>query len=216
MSEKLIVTLIQSLPGILWALLAFAIFAFFYKPVRYELLPKIGALRLMGFELSFRQMRAVSRAISLAEKSEKWGVDISETDKERVLARIKRHGDVLRDARVLWIDDAPENCRNERKMFHEMQVMVDLALSGHDAFRRLEWSEYDLIISDIARDDDNTAGLKFLQEYQKKYQTVLPVIFYIGVYQPEKGIPPYAFGVTNRPDELVHLTLDALERKRYG
>jgi hypothetical protein len=27
-------------------------------------------------------------------------------------------------------------------------------------------------------------------------------------------IPPLAFGITNRPDELLHLTLDALERKR--
>ncbi len=40
------------------------------------------------------------------------------------------------------------------------------------------------------------------------------MIFYIGVVDPNKGVPVQAFGITNRPDELLHLTLDALERKK--
>ena len=42
-----------------------------------------------------------------------------------------------------------------------------------------------------------------------------PVIFYIGIFDPKLGIPGGAFGITNRPDELLHLVLDALERKKY-
>ena len=42
-----------------------------------------------------------------------------------------------------------------------------------------------------------------------------PVIFYVGVFEPERGVPGQAFGITNRPDELLHLTLDALERFKY-
>jgi hypothetical protein len=29
-----------------------------------------------------------------------------------------------------------------------------------------------------------------------------------------RGTPPGAFGITNRPDELIHLVLDVLERER--
>jgi len=40
----------------------------------------------------------------------------------------------------------------------------------------------------------------------------VPVIFYIGYPDPSKGVPPHAFGITHRPDELLHLIMDALER----
>ena len=39
-----------------------------------------------------------------------------------------------------------------------------------------------------------------------------PVIFYIGRPNPAAGAPPGAFGVTNRPDELLQLTIDAFSR----
>jgi hypothetical protein len=63
----------------------------------------------------------------------------------------------------------------------------------------------------MERDNDSTAGLTFLQKFRKIDKTT-PVIFYVGVFDPGKGVPPEAFGITNRPDELLHLTIDALER----
>ena len=65
----------------------------------------------------------------------------------------------------------------------------------------------------MARGDEATAGLKFLEQFRKEDKTT-PVIFYVGVFAPEKGVPVQAFGITNRPDELLHLILDALERKK--
>jgi len=62
------------------------------------------------------------------------------------------------------------------------------------------------------REGDATAGLKFLEQLRK--EKAIPAIFYVGVIDPTKGVPPLAFGMTNRPDELLHLTLDALERKK--
>ncbi|MFQ6114776.1 MAG: hypothetical protein ACE5NG_11970, partial [bacterium] len=73
---------------------------------------------------------------------------------------------------------------------------------------------YDLIISDIARGNDKTAGLDFLKQLRNNKNTT-PVIFYIGEINPKFGVPAQAFGITNRPDELLHLALDALERKKY-
>jgi hypothetical protein len=37
-----------------------------------------------------------------------------------------------------------------------------------------------------------------------------PVVFYAGAIDPDRGIPPGAFGLTNRPDELYHLVMDVV------
>jgi hypothetical protein len=41
-----------------------------------------------------------------------------------------------------------------------------------------------------------------------------PVIFYVGRPEPGAGVPAGAFGLTNRPDQLLQLTIDALSRVR--
>jgi hypothetical protein len=40
-----------------------------------------------------------------------------------------------------------------------------------------------------------------------------PVIFYVGRVDPGAGVPPGAFGLTNRPDQLLQLTIDALSKR---
>jgi len=40
------------------------------------------------------------------------------------------------------------------------------------------------------------------------------VVFYVSVVYQDKPLPPGAFGLTNRPDELLHLVIDALEPVR--
>jgi len=77
----------------------------------------------------------------------------------------------------------------------------------------LEENNYDLLISDISRDNGQPNGIKAVKTiYHANHH--LPIIFYIGNYELEKGTPPYAFNITNRPDELLHLILDILERKK--
>jgi hypothetical protein len=41
-----------------------------------------------------------------------------------------------------------------------------------------------------------------------------PVIFYVGRPEPGAGVPAGAFGLTNRPDQLLQLVIDALSRIR--
>ncbi|MCL4708331.1 response regulator [bacterium] len=210
LTDKLLLELIKNLPAILWFLLVFVVVLLFYKPIRHELLPNLSGFKAMGVEFSFVK-NSISAAIKLAEKSEQWKVTIPDEDEKRVLDRVKRHLPLFQDVRVLWIDDNPDSLRNERKMLERLQVDIDLALNDAEAPKFLRSGKYDLILSDIARGNDSTAGLKFLQEYGKTKKRV-PFIFYIGTLSPEKGVPPYAFGITNRPDELLHLMLDALER----
>ena len=68
-------------------------------------------------------------------------------------------------------------------------------------------------ISDMLRCNKITAGLKFLGQFRKENKAA-PVIFYLAVFDAQKGVPAQSFGVTNGPDELLHLILDVLERKK--
>ena len=82
----------------------------------------------------------------------------------------------------------------------------------------LRQTHYDLVISDIAREGAADEGLRFLSAMRRpdngRPTIFRPTIFYVGLYDAAKGIPPYAFGITNSPDELLHYVMDVLERER--
>ena len=63
------------------------------------------------------------------------------------------------------------------------------------------------------RGDDPTAGLSMLEGLRKSHPD-LPVIFYVGEVDRARGVPPFAFGLTNLPNELLHL-IPLLERLQY-
>ena len=81
------------------------------------------------------------------------------------------------------------------------------------ALAKLRGSSFDLIISDIDREGTSDEGTRALRALAEE-SPMTPVIFYIATLEHERGSPAGAFGITNRPDELIHLTLDALERLR--
>jgi len=204
--------LVKLIPSILWFLLVVILVLLFYRPIRDDLLPNLTSLKAGGVELSFIK-DSIDAALELAQKSPQWKVVVSSKDKEQALKRARKHLQVFRDAQFLWVDDHPENNLNERRMFRQLKAEIDTARSTEEALKILKNGRYDLVISDMARGDEATAGLKFLEQFRKEDKTT-PVIFYVGVFDPEKGVPVQAFGITNRPDELLHLTLDALERKK--
>jgi CheY-like chemotaxis protein len=212
-TEKVTLEIIKNLPPVLWFLLVSAIVILFYKPLRYELLPKLSGLKMWGVEFSFVQ-NAITTAIELAEKSEEFPkVKISKEERQRLINRVRKNVNLFRGSRILWIDDFPESPASERRLLQSLLVDVNMVTSSAAAEKLLRAKEkkYDLILSDMKRDGDNQAGLKFLQNYAKQKNRV-PVIFYIGYPDPTKPVPLNAFGITHRPDELLHLIMDALER----
>jgi len=205
--------LLQLIPSILWFLLGLVLIILFYRPLRYELLPNLSGFKAMGVEFSFVQ-ESIEAAIELAEKSPKWKVEISRADKERALSRARNHLSVFKGAQILWVDDHPENNLNERRMLRQLNTEIDMVTNSEEALRILDNAKYDVVLSDMARGQDPLAGLDFLQKL-REFDRSTPVIFYIGVIDLDKGVPGRAFGITNRPDELLHLILDVLERKSY-
>ena len=129
------------------------------------------------------------------------------------LRRAERVADSLRGARILWVDDHPENNRWEAATFRALGCEVVAVDDSNAAESLLRVGRWDLMVSDIAREREPTAGLDMLSQLRSA-GTSVPLVFYVGSVDPEKSIPVGAHGITARPDELLHLALDVLERSR--
>lgn len=126
------------------------------------------------------------------------------------LRRAEQVGSVLRGARVLWVDDRPENNAWEREMLRVLGVVIVAVESTRSALDSLKGESFDLVISDIRRDNEN--GIDGANEIRAAVP-MLPIVFYI-LDLTRSQIPEPASGITNEPNELLHLVLDRLERTR--
>lgn len=129
------------------------------------------------------------------------------------LRRAKLVAAALKSAALLWVDDRPANNEWEVATFKALGIEVTQAIGTEEALTCLKAQRFDVILSDIARGNSNSEGIKTLASIAE-YTPGVPVVFYVGSIDLERGVPRGAFGLTNRPDELLHLVMDALERRR--
>lgn len=120
---------------------------------------------------------------------------------------------ILRHAQILWVDDNPENNVHEREALRTLGSNTDVAISTEQGMAALRNKVYDLVVSDMSRGGTPNEGVILLQEMRKS-RYPQRVVFYVGRADPEKGKPAGSFGITDRPDELLHLIMDILERQR--
>jgi CheY-like chemotaxis protein len=130
-----------------------------------------------------------------------------------VMRRYQMVSQVLQGARILWVDDRPDNNLFERATFTSMGATISLATSTDEAVAMLQAEPADVLISDMERYGNAEAGLQLLKSIQGLPERP-DMIFYVGSLDRARGTPPGAFGITDRPDELIHLVLDVLERVR--
>lgn len=156
-------------------------------------------------ELRFETMDA------LVEHSPELLGEIELVERETpVLRRLRLVQRAVNGARILWIDDNPSWNEWEVASLTAVGAIVHTAKSTQSAMESVG-TGFDLIISDICRGDEQKAGVAALPGLRSAAPEV-PIIFYVG--ELLNGPPSGAFGITNRPDELLHLVLDALERRR--
>jgi CheY-like chemotaxis protein len=117
---------------------------------------------------------------------------------------------VVEGARILWADDAPDNNRDECQMLAALGAMVRQVRSTDEALGELHGT-WDLVLSDVDRDGIADAGLQMLGRLPPGAP---PVVFYVGRVDGSKPVPRGAFGIADRPETLLHLVLDVLERRR--
>jgi len=65
--------------------------------------------------------------------------------------------------RILWVDDHPENNINEKKFFENNNIGVYTTTSTEEALKLLSLYNYQVVISDMGRNNDSLAGLKLLK-----------------------------------------------------
>jgi CheY-like chemotaxis protein len=208
MVTEIWVELIRLLPAVLWIVLVVVIVI----RLRRELLSRFGDLTGLevghaGVKLSFivRDLEKAAEASSTPGAKQSTG-----SDRSIVAQRANRNQVVLRGARLLWVDDNPDNNYYESSILKSLGVSIDTARTTEEALNMNAEHRYDVIISDMARGNNNRAGVDLLNELRKQ-RNHPQVIFYTMGSRP---IPEGAFGITDRPDHLLHLVMDVLERER--
>jgi CheY-like chemotaxis protein len=235
-----IAAIISAFVPYLWITLAAAVLF----PARHSvatLLGRLGGLEIFGVKLAMASGgKAMNAAISMGSKHHRYPVDIPDSDRKKALARAEREQELLSDAEILWVDDRPTNNRNEARMLRSFGVIITFAASTTEALEALkdgkeQGQPFHLIVSDVRREytvppndrppqtedadpelvvqQNPTAGIDMLKDLVASGVT-LPVIFYVGHLDPDCQVPAHAFGITDRPDQLLQLTLDALARTR--
>jgi CheY-like chemotaxis protein len=191
-------------------------------------LEKIG-IGPSGFSLEF----AARKLEEAAEKDTRSGKEprmVGIVAQRTVLARLRRSYDLIDGARILWVDDHPTNNSPIVDLLRHYGASIDLALSNSEGIRLLEATSYDVILSDVGRDDEGDGqdlkGVEFAQYVASR--TANRVILVSGSFSPftlpdrsdaerldvARTVGESAFGLTNRFDEAMHFILDVLERNR--
>lgn len=121
-----------------------------------------------------------------------------------------RNREVLEGRRILWVDDNPRGNDAERRLLRSMRVFVHNAVSTEEALAELARDHYDLVVTDQDRGNGND-GETFAGKLRSEGDRI-PIIAYVGHVDSGRGTPPVFDGITDRPDDLLHLILDTLER----
>ena len=162
LTEQVVIELVKILPSVFWLIVAIIVVAIFYRPIRNQLLPLVTGLKIGGIECSFVR-EGIQAAVALAQKHKNWQVQVSDEEASLVMERASRNLGRLQRAKILWVDDSPENNFNEIKMLHQLRSDVETAKSTEEALAHLaEKKDVDIVLSDLKRGDDPTAGLSML------------------------------------------------------
>ncbi|MEM0991485.1 MAG: response regulator [Bacteroidota bacterium] len=203
--QAIIIEVIKVFPSVLLYLILGILLFKLYRPFKEQLLPKLANFKAFGIEVGF-----IKEKLQAATKN--YGIKFNDEKGKALLRRLQNY-DRTRKAHVLWIDDDLKAGRNERRILNDMGITCYQVTNSDEALKEIQNESYDLIVSDIYRQDNPSEGVDFLEQLVAKKISFPPIIFSIANFQPEKGTPPFAFGITNQPVELFHLILDVLERK---
>jgi CheY-like chemotaxis protein len=166
----------------------------------------MSTLNIFGVEASFvrQQLDQVAQAGVPAGSPEERG---------QVARRAQRLVSTLKGAQALIVNDNPRDMVNFEQILRNLGMQVDIARTTAGALANMDSRIYDVVISDMKRDSVPDEGQRFLEE-TVELGTNRPTVFGVREFDPSRGTPPYALGITNRTDELLNLVFDALERVR--
>lgn len=139
--------------------------------------------------------------------------DVLRPEPQQVPLKISEASDVV--ARVLWVDDHPENNANERDFLEARRIAVYEAASSDDAMRLLSMYRYDAVISDMGRNGNPLAGLELVKEMRAQEHYTPFVLYTIMPSRTQRDLlAEYGGqGVAVTPDGLYSFILPGLDRR---
>jgi hypothetical protein len=175
------------------------------------------------------QRRAVAAAVVTAEELREQAPSAPDAARiERVAERIGLVAppDRLRDVAILWVDDEPWSVANEAAALRALGARVDPCESTKDALAKLRKGDYALVVSDVQRGSEWTAGYDLIEALRSPTDGALPdptpVIIYswpiVGPGETREEVIAQrramalhrdAFGYACYPQELIDLVLRA-------
>jgi CheY-like chemotaxis protein len=155
-----------------------------------------------------------AKVASALENAPKSATSTTLKGRTQVARRAARIASLLKGARLLLVNDVPGEMEYIVLLLRELGVTVTVAETSDEAFDRLKAQKFDVVISDMARDGIQDEGTRFLIKMHEKLGLRLPTIITLANFDPSRGTPPYAFGITNTTEEMLNLVFDALERRR--
>lgn len=216
--------LLRGIAAATWVLLAFVIFLALRSAIagRMPSLTRLG-LGASGVSMEFAETR-LEQATSGPDTP-----TVGEVARRGVINRLQRNADLLRRARIIWVDDHPENNVPILELLRQFGARVDTPRTNSIALEMLKSTSYDVVISDVARDSEGPQSeLKGVELAEAIYRnwgrrtllftarfdpTTLPGADTEARLRLARMINETVFGRTNRYDEALHLILDSLERQ---
>jgi CheY-like chemotaxis protein len=218
--------LMRGAADLLWVVVAFgAVFV-----VRKLLITRGGSLTRFGVGPSGVTMEFAEAKLDEAVRGsdEQTQRAVGQAAKRSVIDRLQRNADLLGRARILWADDHPENNTPVVELLRRFGASVETPRSNAEALALLRASRYDVVISDVARDNEGPGSdLKGLELAEQVFTGWgLRILLFTARFDPANmpGISAqerlslvqlcekYVFARTNRMDEALHYILDLLER----
>ena len=123
-------------------------------------------------------------------------------------------------AKLLWVDDHPENNIYPRRAMEALGIQITLSKSTEDALEKIHSNGFDVIISDMGRQPpdpqapyEKRAGYDLLDKLRMEH-IFTPFIIYAGSSSPEHQAETKrhgGFGTTNNSQVLLQMVLDAIQ-----
>jgi CheY-like chemotaxis protein len=224
-SSDLINSIANLIGAIAWPLIVIVLLLRFGPPVGRFVAARGGPFfsRLDKLSLEAAGVRVSAEAatveLTTAEVEASRGTtDGAPVDVKGIAASVSRAAELAttwRQPEILWVDDRPQNNIRERSAMASLGMRVTLALSTDEGLEKLDRQQFDVVISDMGRPPDQTAGYTLLEAMRAKGDKT-PYVIYAGSNAEEHkqlAREHGALGSTNRPQELIDLVLRAVEAR---
>jgi CheY-like chemotaxis protein len=218
--------LLRAIADVTWVAVAFVVVVAIRGLLKAQRAPltKFG-LGPTGVTMEFAEAKLTE---AVAKSDDETKVVVGDAAKRSVLDRLQRNADLLRQARILWVDDHPENNTPLTELLRRFGATVDTPRSNKEALGLLSASRYHVVISDVARDDEGPDGsLKGVELARAVFDGWRQrVLLFTARFDPARlpgaseerrlelvsEVQRTVFARTNRSDEALHYILDLLER----